>query len=125
MEGMKEKVESSMMDAVMYLPGKGELFIQFVGGAIYRYLEIGRDVYDTLMGAESKGEYFNGAIKGKYPTHRVDKFPQEPRIKPHSTTGADGMIYDNYSIRLEGVGYNIAICRDTKEMSVSKKEDVE
>ena len=75
MIGMLEKVKSSTISAVLYQEEEQELFIQFVGGKVYRYLEVSQEQYEHLMEAESKGSYFNLYIKGKYPAHQVKGFP--------------------------------------------------
>jgi hypothetical protein len=59
-------VDSSMMTAVDYDDDSAELDITFVGGKTYRYSEVPPDVYDELVEAESKGEFFNRRIKDRF-----------------------------------------------------------
>ena len=70
-----EQVESSTIKAVLYDDQRQELFIQFIPGSVYRYLEVPKTMYTELMASESKGKFFNVMIKGKFPTHKVDGFP--------------------------------------------------
>jgi hypothetical protein len=52
--------------------------LQFRNGAIYQYWLVPRTVYRDLLGAPSKGVYFNQNIRGRYPYQRV----QEPSPRP-------------------------------------------
>jgi hypothetical protein len=56
-------VQSSLMTFVKYDDDAGELDITFTSGKTYRYRDVPPDVYDELLDAESKGEYFNENIK--------------------------------------------------------------
>jgi hypothetical protein len=59
-------VESSMMTFVKYDDDAGELDITFASGKTYRYLEVPLEIYDGLLDAESKGEFFNDNIKDAF-----------------------------------------------------------
>lgn len=52
------------------------LEIQFVNGAVYRYLQVAPSVHRDLMAADSKARYYDANIKGNYPSVRV-----RPRVK--------------------------------------------
>ena len=52
------------------------LEIQFVNGAVYRYLQVAPSVHRDLMAADSKARYYDANIKGNYPSVRV-----RPRAK--------------------------------------------
>lgn len=54
-------VESSNIGAITYL-GKS-LYIQFKGGAVYRYFDVSQDVYTEMMKAESVGKAFHARVK--------------------------------------------------------------
>jgi KTSC domain len=56
-------VQSSLMTFVKYDDDAGEMDITFTSGKTYRYRGVPPDVYDELLDAESKGEYFNDNIK--------------------------------------------------------------
>jgi hypothetical protein len=47
------------------------LEIQFVNGAVYRYLQVAPSVHRDLMAADSKARYYDANIKGNYPSLRV------------------------------------------------------
>ena len=64
-------VSSSMMTAVNYDEDSAELDITFVGGKTYRYSEVPQEIYDGLLEAESKGEFFNGQIKDRFSYREV------------------------------------------------------
>ena len=55
------------------------LEIEFVNGAIYRYLNVSASVYRDLMWAQSKARYYDMNIKGTYQSLRV-----RPRRKEHA-----------------------------------------
>lgn len=46
------------------------LEVEFAGG-VYRYDGVPADLHQQLMAAESKGQFFASAIKGKYPFTKV------------------------------------------------------
>ena len=48
----------------MMTPAK--LDITFTSGKTYRYLEVPAEVYDELLDARSKGEFFNDNIKDEF-----------------------------------------------------------
>jgi hypothetical protein len=56
-------VDSSMMTFVKYDDDSSELDIAFTSGKTYRYLHVPPEVYDGLLDAESKGEFFDENIK--------------------------------------------------------------
>lgn len=47
------------------------LEIEFVNGAIYRYLDVPPVLYRDLMSAESKAQFYDLNIKGHYRSVRV------------------------------------------------------
>jgi hypothetical protein len=52
------------------------LEIEFVNGAVYRYLKVAPSVHRDLMTSDSKARYYDANIKGNYPSVRV-----RPRLK--------------------------------------------
>src|SRR5262245_28512046 len=64
-------VVSSVIDEVGYNASCRTLEILFKSGAIYLYYFVPQDVHDALMGAESKGSYFNKQIKGLFEHHQI------------------------------------------------------
>lgn len=63
---LREAVESSTMKSVGYEATSRILEIEFESGAVYQYLGVSARVYEELLGAESKGRYFNSEIRDVY-----------------------------------------------------------
>jgi hypothetical protein len=59
-------VQSSVMTYVKYDEDARELDITFTSGKTYRYLDVPLEIYDELLDAESKGEFFNENIKNAF-----------------------------------------------------------
>jgi hypothetical protein len=59
-------VESSVMTFVKYDDDASELDITFTSGKTYRYLKVPAEIYDGLLDAKSKGEFFNDNIKDDF-----------------------------------------------------------
>jgi hypothetical protein len=76
-------VESTVLSAVAYDAKQQLLELQFRDRAIYRYFNVPATVHAELMEAQSKGEFFNLAIRGHFryalasnnPTSRQDPAP--------------------------------------------------
>ena len=62
-------LESKVLRAVRYSPQQQLLDLEFRSGAIYRYFHVPLHHYDTLLAADSHGQYFN--------RHILDRFPVE------------------------------------------------
>lgn len=60
-------VESTTLVTVAYDEALGVLQLEFRSGAIYRYFGVPATVYDGLLSAPSKGNYFNQVIRGHFP----------------------------------------------------------
>lgn len=67
----REAVESSTMRSVGYEADIKVLEIEFESGAVYRFKEVPAKIYEGLMGAESKGKYFNREIRNCYEYEQV------------------------------------------------------
>lgn len=66
------KVASSDISSVGYDSSKQVLEIEFLKGSIYQYSNVSFSLYNSLMGADSKGKYFNQFIKkAGYPCIRI------------------------------------------------------
>jgi hypothetical protein len=65
------KVHSSVLTAVAYAPD--ELWAEFATGEIYRYRNVPLSLYEDLLGAESKGGYFNACIRDHFPFDHVPR----------------------------------------------------
>ena len=75
----RDRVSSKVIASVGYSRRRHILEVEFVNGAIYRYLEVAPSVYRELMRVESKARYYDTNIKGNYPSVRV-----RPRVTPQS-----------------------------------------
>jgi hypothetical protein len=54
------------MRSVGYDSAQQILEIEFTSGAVYQYFEVPAAVFEELMHAESKGQYFNQEIRDDY-----------------------------------------------------------
>lgn len=62
-------VESSNIAAVAY--SKGDVYIKFNKGAIYKYEAVPQKIFDALLNSHSKGVYFSANIKPHYKASKV------------------------------------------------------
>ena len=62
----RQRVESSAIAAVGYSKRRHILEIEFVNGAIYRYLGVPSAVHRDLMSAESKARFYDSNIRRHY-----------------------------------------------------------
>jgi KTSC domain-containing protein len=72
----REQVDSNAIASIGYSKRRHILEIEFVNGAVYRYLEVAPSVYRELMAADSKARYYLANVKGRYLSVRV-----RPRAK--------------------------------------------
>jgi hypothetical protein len=64
-------VSSSSIMEVGYDQESQTLEIEFLKGSVYQYFNVPLNVFDELINASSKGQYFNGNIKDRFPCARV------------------------------------------------------
>lgn len=64
-------VESTTLRSAGHDAQSALLELQFQNGAVYQYWLVPRRVYRDLLGAHSKGGYFNQNIRGRYPYQQV------------------------------------------------------
>jgi hypothetical protein len=60
-------IDSSALEAVAYDAATQRLEIEFRDGRTYEYRNIPAEVHRDLMRAPSKGQYFNAAIRARFP----------------------------------------------------------
>jgi hypothetical protein len=60
-------VESTTLATVGYDENLKRLQLEFCSRAVYLYFGVPAAVYEGLLDAPSKGRYFNGTIRGRYP----------------------------------------------------------
>ena len=57
---------STVIKRFTYDSKKARLYVTFLSGKVYAYLNVPEDVYEEMKAAFSKGKYLNEHIKGKY-----------------------------------------------------------
>lgn len=67
----RKRVASSVIAAIGYDDASGLLEVEFHTGRVYYYLSVPREVYETLLAADSVGGYFNEHIRKVFKTVRV------------------------------------------------------
>lgn len=65
-----KKVKSSNIDSVGY--ENENLYIQYQSGAIYKYKNVPKVIYESLIDSDSKGRFMNSEIKNKYLFERLN-----------------------------------------------------
>jgi hypothetical protein len=60
-------VESTALASVGYDEARQQLRLEFCDRASYHYFEVPAGVHQALLGASSKGSYFNRAIRDRFP----------------------------------------------------------
>ena len=64
-------VESTTLATVGYDENRKRLQLEFCSRAVYLYFGVPAGVFEALLDAPSKGLYFNGAIRGRYPYRQI------------------------------------------------------
>lgn len=59
-------VDSSNISSIGYDEDSNTLEVEFHSGAVYQYFDVPLNVYQEIMEAGSKGQYFAQHIKGYY-----------------------------------------------------------
>ena len=67
----RERVGSKVVASIGYSKRRHILEIEFVNGAVYRYLEVSPSVYRELLESDSKARYYDTNIKGNYQSVHV------------------------------------------------------
>jgi hypothetical protein len=68
-------VESTTLATVAYDETRELLQLEFCSQAVYLYFGIPSAVHQALLGASSKGRYFNQTIRGRFP-YRLVRSPE-------------------------------------------------
>ncbi len=61
------RVESTILLTLAYDDGRGILQLEFRMRTIYHYYGVPAAVHAAMLGAPSKGSYFNWVIRGRFP----------------------------------------------------------
>ncbi len=70
----REPVASSAIAFVGYSKRLQILEIEFLNGAIYRYVGVPRSVHHKLMASQSKAHYYHEHVRGNFRCFRVRKW---------------------------------------------------
>jgi hypothetical protein len=81
----RTSVESTTLRSAGHDARSAVLELQFRNGAVYRYWLVPQRVYRDLLGARSKGGYFNQHIRGRYRYQRVQNASSVRPPKPLSS----------------------------------------
>lgn len=57
---------STVVKSFTYDSKKARLYVTFLSGKVYAYLNVPESVYEEMKAAFSKGKYLNEFVKGKY-----------------------------------------------------------
>jgi hypothetical protein len=64
-------VELATLARVGYDEAQELLQLEFGSRAVYLYFGVPAAVYEALLDAPSKGQYFKGTIRGRYPYRQI------------------------------------------------------
>lgn len=82
-EGVKSvewvAVASSVFSSAAYDSEWRRLYLRFLSGKVYRYLEFPAEQYDEFLAADSKGRYFAGHIRGQFQDEEVRELTYSSR----------------------------------------------
>jgi hypothetical protein len=59
-------LESSTLRSAIYYSSAATLELEFADGDVYRYFDVPEMVYNELLAADSKGNFFNKHIRNGY-----------------------------------------------------------
>jgi len=68
-----EPIESKLLAAAAYVAPRRILYLRFHSGEVYRYFTFPADQYLEFLEAESKGRYFLGHIRNRFPYQRLPR----------------------------------------------------
>jgi hypothetical protein len=74
----RQRVESTAIAKIGYSKRRHILDIEFVNGAVYRYLDVPVTVYRDLMSSESKARFYDANVKGYYRSVLIRPRQKEP-----------------------------------------------
>jgi len=61
-----QPIDSSLLQAAAHHAQSAILELAFRSGAVYHYFDVPSATYHELLGAESKGKYFNSHIRNRF-----------------------------------------------------------
>jgi hypothetical protein len=72
-------VDSTTLATVAYDEAQELLQLEFCSRAVYLYFGVPATVHQALLGAPSKGKYFNQVIRGRFPYRPILDSGSVPR----------------------------------------------
>src|SRR5881394_111103 len=90
----RQSVQSTAIAKVGYSKRRHILEIEFVNGAVYRYLDVPVVVYRELMSAQSKARFYDSNVKRHYravlvwPRRKQESAEKSPASAPRYGAGA-------------------------------------
>ena len=67
------RIESSALTSVSYDADTRCLEVEFQDGSAYEFLDLPEPLHAALLASESKGRYFNIAIRGHFQCRRSER----------------------------------------------------
>ncbi len=64
-------VKSSSVASAGYSAEGSTLELEYRNGSVYQYFAVPKNVFESLLAAESKGSFVSERIRGRYPYRRV------------------------------------------------------
>jgi hypothetical protein len=64
---------STAIRSLFYDPARRELWVTFVTGRRYVYADVPLEVFEAFNTAESRGAFFNGEIRDRYPCREIPR----------------------------------------------------
>jgi len=67
----RDPVASSNIVSIGYDPPSETLEVEFQKGTVYQFYNVPTSIYEAIMAAHSKGQFFVSQIRNSYPFARV------------------------------------------------------
>ena len=71
-------IESTVLASIRYDEPNQLLFVEFRGGAFYCYFPVPLTIHQGLLGAPSKGAYFNRFVRAHFSFTRLTTAKHDP-----------------------------------------------
>ena len=73
---------STVIRALAYDPPTRTLFVTFVDGDIYAYLDVPESLYKAFRTAPSRGRFFAYKVRNRFDYRRLDEPPEDTGAEP-------------------------------------------
>lgn len=68
---IRDPIASTNIASAGYDEASQTMEVEFIGGGVYQYYNVGADLYQQFLQSASKGQFLNIYIKNAYPYSRV------------------------------------------------------